>query len=465
MLAGCGMMEGPGVPDVLTPPPSGRDAEMTPARDINPDPTVLEIVLEAKPSEVEYLPGRTTPAWAYGGTVPGPLIEARMGDRLVVHFRNSLPEATTIHWHGLRVPADMDGVEPMMAPVPPGGTFDYAFTLKDAGTYWYHPHIRSDRQVEKGLYGALIVRGPDDPAVGAERILMLDDVWLDEQGQPVSDSPSTTQFGRQGNLLLVNGRANPTLTIRPGERQRWRLANAANARYFRVALPGAKLVLIGSEAGLLETPRPVSEVLLSPGERVDLAIEAPSSADSVLRLMAMRYNRGHHLVDSRDLPLLALEVAGEPTTARPIPVRFRDIEALSSASGTVRRTLALEEPHGGHGPGHGGRGGPGLFSINGESFPRVTPFLAKLGAVELWDVENTTMMDHPFHLHGFRFQILQRDGVLEPFRAWKDTVNVRPGEAVRLAVPLDGFPGRWLYHCHILEHAEAGMMGELDVSP
>jgi bilirubin oxidase len=209
----------------------------------------------------------------------------------------------------------------------------------------------------------------------------------------------------------------------------------------------------------------VSEVLLSPGERVDLAIEAPAGGGSVLRLLALPYNRSHHLVDPEELPLLTLEVAGEPAVPPLLPSRFQDIPPVSPPTGSTRRTLALEESHGGHGPGRAGGGGEGLFSINGESFPQVTPFQSELGVVELWEIENTTMMDHPFHLHGFRFQVLRRDGIPEPYRAWKDTVNVRRGEIVELAVPLDGFPGRWLYHCHILEHAEAGMMGELDVSP
>jgi FtsP/CotA-like multicopper oxidase with cupredoxin domain len=149
------------------------------------------------------------------------------------------------------------------------------------------------------------------------------------------------------------------LSIRPGERQRWRLANVANARYFRVTLPGADLTMIGSEAGLLDTPRPVTEVLLSPGERVDLAVEAPMQAGSSLRLMALRYNRGHHLVDSRDLPLATLQVAGDPATPAPMPAHLPEVEPLLPESEARRRTLTLEEPHGGHGPGHGGLRGRG----------------------------------------------------------------------------------------------------------
>jgi FtsP/CotA-like multicopper oxidase with cupredoxin domain len=145
--------------------------------------------------------------------------------------------------------------------------------------------VRSDEQVEKGLHGALVVSDPNGPDLGAEQLFVLDDVWLDEAGQPRADTMMTVMLGRQGNLLLVNGRANPVVAVRPGERRRWRLVNAANARYFRVALPGASLVLLGSEGGLVEAPQPVDEVLLSPGERVDLAVEAPAAAGPPLELV------------------------------------------------------------------------------------------------------------------------------------------------------------------------------------
>jgi len=257
-------------PRVMDLPPSEGPLDGAAFVDLDPDPHVIEVDLEARPAEVEYLPGRKTTVWTYNGTVPGPRLEARVGDRVVVNFRNSLPEPTTIHWHGLRVPAEMDGTHAMHSPIPPGGTFRYAFELLDAGTFWYHPHVRSDVQVEKGLHGAIVVHGAGEPAAAAEHTLVLDDVWLREDGSIVEGNPGTAMLGRQGNVLLVNGRPRPIAGVRAGERQRWHFVNAANARYFRLSVPGQKLTLIGVDGGLLETPREVEELLLTPGERADV---------------------------------------------------------------------------------------------------------------------------------------------------------------------------------------------------
>ena len=142
-------------------PPTGAPtdaSEMPTAEDQNPDPNVVEIDLEAKEAMKTYGTSPPTPVWTYNGLTPGPTIEAKVGDRLVVHFKNSLPESTTVHWHGIRLPAVMDGTVAMQSPIEPGGTFTYEFTLKDAGLFWFHPHVRSDLQVQKGLYGALRVR-------------------------------------------------------------------------------------------------------------------------------------------------------------------------------------------------------------------------------------------------------------------------------------------------------------------
>lgn len=439
--------------------------ELARLADENADPRVLEVSLEARLGEVEYLPGKPTVVWTYGGTVPGPLLEARVGDELVVHFRNSLPEATTLHWHGLRLPAEMDGTQAMQAPVPPGGTFLYRFRLLDAGLFWFHPHVRADVQVEKGLYGVVLVRAEDEPSLGRERVLVLDDVLLNANGSLVPHEQldaSMLMTGLQGNVWLANGVPAAELQVAPGERLRLRVLNAANARYFRLALPGRRMLLVGVDGGLLEAPRELEEVLLAPGERVDLVLQVDGAAGETWELLNLPYERGHMTGGDSPAPVLRLRLVGPRLgELAPLPAALREIAPLPEPIRARRLVLTeeMEGASGGHG-GHGSGSGPRFF-INGEAHPHITPLEARLGEVESWEVVNETEMDHPFHLHGFFFQVVERAGLPEGTRAWKDTVNVPAESSLKFRVRFDDFPGRWMYHCHILEHGERGMMGEL----
>jgi FtsP/CotA-like multicopper oxidase with cupredoxin domain len=228
--------------------------------DLDPDPNVLEIELEARVADIEFIPGAPTTAWTYDGGVPGPLIRAKVGDRVRVHFKNSLPEPTSIHWHGLRIPMAMDGVpEHGQAPVPPGGSFDYEFTLPDAGTFWYHPHFASAAQVGNGLYGPLIVDDPNEPrGIGDEVVLMLSDIALNPDGTLIAGDVGGDDellAGREGSLLLVNGRVNPTLRAADGLRQRLRIINAAKTRYFDLALDAHDFLRIGGDGRRANTRR------------------------------------------------------------------------------------------------------------------------------------------------------------------------------------------------------------------
>ncbi|MBI5548445.1 MAG: multicopper oxidase family protein [Deltaproteobacteria bacterium] len=427
--------------------------------DLNPDPATVEVELEAKVSTAEYLPGRRTPAWTFNGSVPGPLLEAKVGDQIIVRFRNLLPEPTTIHWHGVRLPAEMDGTEVMQAPVPSGGTFEYRFIAKGPGTFWYHPHVRSDVQVEKGLYGPIIFHDPSEPDLGPQRVIVLDDALLAESGEPLVDgSMMEAMNGRQGNLLLANGRARPVARLRPGQRERWRLVNAANARFFKLALSSGPLTVIGSDQGLLDKPFEVDSLLVVPGERVELLVAGPGTGAGV-QLVTQPYDRGHGLADVEPLPVVEVRGEGEPITVTAVPETLRT--ALPPiAPFSISRTLVLSED-----PMMEGHQMDPVFRINGEAFPNVSPLDAKLLSAERWIVKNDSEMDHPFHLHGFSFQVLSYAGSTPHFRTWKDTVNIPAKQTVELGVSFDGFPGRWLFHCHILEHAERGMVGEVRVAP
>jgi FtsP/CotA-like multicopper oxidase with cupredoxin domain len=184
---------------------------------------VVTVDLEAGETEWTFAPGRSFPAWAFNGQVPGPVLEARVGDVLEVRFTNRLPEPTSIHWHGLRIPAAMDGTDMVQRPIAPGETFVYRFRLPDAGTFWYHPHVNETVQMERGLYGALIVRGDDEPVLDGERVLVLDDLKLDKQGNLAKFGGFIEGHdGREGDERLVNGRKEPALTIAAGQVERWR---------------------------------------------------------------------------------------------------------------------------------------------------------------------------------------------------------------------------------------------------
>ena len=437
------------------------------AEDLNSDPHVLEVSIEARLSDVELIPGKPTKAWTYNGGIPGPLLRANVGDRLIVHFKNSLPEPSSIHWHGLRIPNDMDGVPDMPEPaVPPGGTFDYDFVLPDAGTFWYHPHFDSGAQVSSGLYGPIVVDDPAEPkGLGDEVVIVMSDIAVDASGAlqaPDSGGDFGTLFGREGNLHLVNGRVAPTLHVRAGVRQRWRIINAARARYEQLLIPGVTFTRIGGEGGMLEAPESLDHLLLTPAQRADVVFEptlaGAAAAARSLPLTWVPYDRGFGTAFNRpNETLMTLAFDTEPgVVAAPLPALHRDIPAIDMTSATpVDISLTLNPD----------AAGKLAMGINGVPSWQAAHLMTKLGERQLWTVKNTIDWDHPFHLHGFFFQVLDVNGVAPAVREWRDTVNVPVDATVRLAVYFDERPGMWMFHCHILDHADAGMMGMLLLAP
>jgi suppressor of ftsI len=263
-------------------------------------PRTVEVTLTAAPARLQLIPGRETDVYAYNGTVPGPTLEAREGDRVVIRFRNELPEATTVHWHGLHIPFDVDGSP--FHPVEPGGEYEYAFTIPPgtAGTYWYHPHPhhRTAWQVGKGLYGALVVRAADDPLPPMpEKLLILSDNRFLPDGSldfPPPDSPqgrADEMNGREGDILFVNDQIRPTIALRSGDVQRWRVINASGARIYRLALEGHTLLHVGSDGGLFERPVEVDEIVLANGERAELLVRGTGTPGSRAVLRTLPYDR------------------------------------------------------------------------------------------------------------------------------------------------------------------------------
>jgi len=425
-------------------------------------PGVVEMTLTAAPARLSLVPGTVSDVYAYNGTVPGPTLVVREGDRVIIHFHNALPEPSTVHWHGVHVPADADGSP--LDPVPPGGSKDYVFTVApgSAGTYWYHPHPdgRSGYQIAKGLYGAIIVRDPHDPLPASlpEKVLVLSDNRVLPDGSldvPDPDSPAgraDMENGREGEVLLVNGQVMPTLTIRSGEVQRWRIVNASAARVYRLALAGQTFLHVGTDGGLFERPVEVSEIVLANSERVELLVRGTGAPGSQTTLQALAYDRyisqtrPRNWNRSRDV--LSLRYAARSAApAVQLPATLRQVHALDTAQAVARRVIVLSQ---------------GLINGKAMDMGRVD-VSARLGTTEIWEIENIVGMDHPFHLHGFHFQVLDRNGVPTPYRTWKDTINVPRHETVRIIVHFDDYPGKWMFHCHILTHEDQGMMGILEL--
>ena len=436
------------------PPPEASSSHDEARKAATPDAgrSVVQVELDAREVEWAFSPGQLTRAWGFNGQVPGPVIEAQVGDVLEVRFTNRLPEPTSIHWHGLRLPAAMDGTDMVQQPVAPGETFTYRFRLPDAGTFWYHPHANERTQLERGLCGALIVRGEGEPQLDAERVLVLDDVALDGDGQVKPPGWWIEQHdGRQGSTRLVNGRQEPELVMAAGQVERWRIVNASSARYVRLSIGERPFTILGTDGGLVEAPVTVTEVLLVPGDRVDLAV-GPFAEGEIVSVTSLRYDR-RTIARPRDERFATLRAGPAAPSRAAISPRLREIAPLVTGDAAPTREVHL-----------GVR--PSLstgvrFVVNKQPHHRDQP--VKVGELQVWDIINDTLMDHPFHLHGFFFQVLAVDGERPAFRSWEDTVNVPPRSRVRIAWMPDDRVGEWMYHCHILEHHASGMMGHFEV--
>ena len=421
----------------------------------------FEATLIAATSVAQIANGPATTVWAYNGLYPGPMIDVREGDTVRIVFKNQLSQTSTIHWHGLPIPPEQDG-NPMDM-VLPGSTRTYTFTLPlgSAGTYWFHPHPHqtTHQQVFMGLAGSFIVRPALDPLAGIpERVILITDLRLDANNQIVANNETDLMNGREGDQLLVNGVKLPLLEVQPGTTERWRVINATNARYLRLSLGGESLRLVGHGGGLIERAQEVNETLLAPAQRVEFLVQAGATQGQQLLLKALPYDRGA-MVDSiaPEVSILTLSstLAGSASPIT-IPLTLRSVAALSSPVST--RRFILTESMG---------MSNAQFRINNRSFdPMRIDVVSKVNDIEDWVIENQGDMDHPFHIHGTQFQLISSTRTdttpSTGYRAWIDTINIRSGELVTIRIQ-QTMLGKRMFHCHILEHEDQGMMGVLDV--
>ena len=306
---------------------------------------------------------------------------------------------------------------------------------------------------------ALIVRPAHDPLPESipEKLLILSDNRIRPDGSvdlPDPDSPAgqiDMENGREGPVLFVNGQLDPTIVIRSGEVQRWRVINASAARIYRLAVPGQTLLWVGSDGGLFEKPEEVHDVVLANSERVELLVRgtgAPGTQTSFVTLPYDRYDthtRPPEWNEPHDLTRLEYATAAAVSPVA-IPQVLRPVAALDTTQVVDTKVVAFSQ---------------GMINGKAMDMSRVD-LRSRIGATEIWEIDNLVGMDHPFHLHGFRFQVLDRNGVPERVRRWKDSVNVPRHETVRVIVRFEDFGGKWMFHCHILDHEDEGMMGILE---
>ena len=476
------------------------------------DPDV-DLTLTAAPARVDILPGASTPVWRFSGTlhrgpadtlsvIPGsylgPIIRLRKGQRVRIRFRNELPQESIVHWHGLDVPEAADG-HPRLA-IGGGAEYVYEFEVVNrAGTYWYHPHPHhmTGSQVYQGLAGVLIVQDDDErmlelPSGEAELVWVLQDRTFDSGNTLVyaGNGMMDQMHGLLGDRLLVSGQLPPTISAE-ARAYRIRLLNGSSSRIYKLAWnDGTPITVIGVDGGLLEQPLEQQYLTLAPAQRADVVLDLSSrSLGSTLRLESASFpasdadqatgqmmgaGRGRGMGQrGNGVPLTVATVRIDrkaQRTAFRLPSRLVSYGAAwaEDPAAPVRRiTLDFRA---------------GQWLIGGRQFEMtaVAPDeIVAPGSSHIWEVANIggmmggRPMAHPFHVHGTQFRVLGRTGapaVSESLRqglvdgGWRDTVLVLPGDTVRLQMRFTKYPGLYLYHCHILEHEDMGMMRNFRVT-
>lgn len=415
--------------------------------------------LIAAPLDLELVAGHKTPAWAYGGQAPGMEIRARQGEWLRVRFINQLAVPTTIHWHGIRLPLEMDGVPYVsQLPVLPGEYFDYEFQVPDAGSFWYHPHTASGEQLGRGLVGPLIVEERQPSGFEHERVLSLKSWHVDERGafSAFSVPREAARGGTPGRLSTVNGVHAPTLELPAGQVVRLRLLNLDNSLTYRLNLPGAEARLYALDGNPVE-PRPLGkDYWLGPGMRLELGLRVPAAGvelplrNGPLRLATLR------AVASTEAPgewppALPANPIAEPDLASAETLRF-NFEWAGALSLGVEQGAARS-----------------FWQINGQAWDINDKTCAErpiarlqLGKSYIFELRNLSQYQHPIHLHGMTFKVLASDRKpIVPY--FTDTYLLGKNERARVALVADN-PGVWMFHCHVIDHMETGLMASIEVA-
>ena len=428
------------------------------------------VPLTTQSSSSTVIKGKTTSTLTYQNSILGPTIRATNGQTVNATLQNKLSEETNIHWHGLKVPANMDGHPKDLAQA--GGSFNYVLPINQrAATYWYHPHPhkKTGKQVHAGLAGMFIVNDNEETALNLpsgnfEVPIVIQDKRFD--GDQLSYAPSMMEVmtGYLGETVIVNGMASPYLNVAT-RWYRFRILNGSTARVYNLALSNsADLTVIGNDGGLLAAPEKVKEILLGPGERADVLVNfAGLNIGAEIFLISKTFNGGSSQ-GTQEFKIMKFSVATTSTDTFTVPTGLSAITAIAPASASKTRSFDIGVM------GMGGMMMAGMHTINGKIFEmhRIDETV-QAGATEIWEFNNQAGDEiHPIHIHAVQFQVVSRSGGRGSLTAiekgWKDTVLIMPGEKVSLIMtfPLNN-KGVFVFHCHNLEHEDDGMMLNFEI--
>jgi FtsP/CotA-like multicopper oxidase with cupredoxin domain len=392
-------------------------------------------------------------ALTYNGSFQPPLLEMTPGDHVEITIVNGLDEATNLHTHGLHVSPITPGDNVLMT-IPAGESFTYEYDLPDdhaPGTYWYHSHAHgiSEGQVFAGMSGVIVIRGldellPADLRDVTQHVFALKDIQI-EDGAIITDNIDSNA----STTRLVNGQLQPVVTMRPGETQLWRLANVGADIFYRVGLSGAELHVIAEDGNPVAEVRSFEDLVMPPGKRFDVLVQAADSGS--MNLETLGYDQGGDTYPEVTLATVAID--GDPAPELSLPTSLAPFEDLREVEAAESRSFAFTEDDANN-----------QFFINGEMFShdRVNT-VVQLDTVEEWTISNDTTEQHPFHIHVNDFQVVSVNGEAYDAVSLQDTVILPSGGDVVIRMHFTDFLGKYVYHCHILNHEDNGMMAVLEV--
>jgi FtsP/CotA-like multicopper oxidase with cupredoxin domain len=422
-----------------------------------------------------------TPVLAYNGLVSGPVLRLRQRELFQANIINGLNESTTVHWHGIRLPNGMDGVPGLtQASIEPGDSFPYAFTPPDAGTFWYHPHDHTASQMGRGMAGALIIEEPEPPGFDRDVLWVLQDWELLSDNQIVDGFDNEMEgmmAGRIGTTVTINGTIPTPVPLRAGERIRFRLINACLARFMALRFAGHRVVVMALDGQPVVQPFEPDGGLavIAPAQRVDLLLEATGEPGTTYPVTDEFYgdDGSYNLVDLTYSGAPKLVTSSRPIILPPNPIPKPDLKdpvrhhLTIVGGGMSGMGMGMRDMMGGMGMmADGNTSAPQIWGIkgpNGLNNGMMSIFTIPLGRTVVITLENTTKWWHPMHLHGYSFQVLSRNGAAEQYPDVRDTVILRPNDTVDIAFVADN-PGDWMFHCHVVEHQDFGLMTTIRVA-
>jgi FtsP/CotA-like multicopper oxidase with cupredoxin domain len=428
--------------------------------------TIARAKFKAQKSIFPFYPTKNTEVLTFNGSLPSPTIRIKNGDEFELDFANDLEKPTIVHWHGLIVPEEMDG-HPKDA-IPYTATKHYRYKVNQrAGTYWYHshPHGRTGEEIYHGLAGLYIVDDEKEEALNLpsgefELPLIIQDRRFDKKGNLIYKQTDIDNNGVFGDVVMVNSTPFPYKNVQ-NTKYRLRILNGSSARTYRLAFEGIEsFALIGTDGGLLEEPIIVKDILIAVAERIDIVVDfKDKKIGDTVTFKTLGFKEASNFKSNPNYPdlsaqmdIMKFHVTQSSNDTFDVPKKLSTISWAKESDASKSRMITMEIIG-------------GIWTLNKKPYDmhRVDERV-KLGSTEIWILKNTALMAHPFHMHGVRFQVLNRTSNINfpTDKGYKDTVLVMPNETVRIIVTFT-MPGMFVHHCHILEHEDHSMMANFMV--